>query len=252
MTWTLFEGDCFDYLPSIGDKSVDMVLCDLPYGTTRNKWDSVLDLDNLWGQYLRVIKDNGAIILTAQPPFDKFLGCSNINMLRYEWIWVKEAGTGFLNSKRMPLKIHENILVFYKTLPSYNPQMKSGGRYKSTYSHNNLCSNNYGEAKECFPVTKEYNGRFPTTILPFHRDRNRLHPTQKPVALFEYLIETYTNHGDTVLDNCAGSGTTGVACENTGRHSILMEKEPEYCQIIKQRLNEVTQQTRLPIEVVAK
>jgi site-specific DNA-methyltransferase (adenine-specific) len=242
MDWKLYEGDCFDYFHLIEDKSIDMILCDLPYGTTQNKWDSVLDLDLLWREYKRVIKSNGTIALTAQTPFDKVLGCSNLPLLKYEWIWEKEQGTGYLNSKKMPLKIHENVLIFYNNLPVYNPQMKGTSKRNISRSGDFANTSNYGIHKN--PKTSVYNGRSPTTILKIKRDK-LLHPTQKPVKLFEYLIKTYTNEQDLVLDNCAGSGTTGVACYNTNRDCVMMEKEPEYCEIIKDRMREVTSQEKL-------
>jgi site-specific DNA-methyltransferase (adenine-specific) len=214
-----------------------MVLCDLPYGTTRNKWDSVLPLDELWRHYKRICR--GAIVLTAQSPFDKVLGASNLEMLRYEWIWRKEAGTGFLNAKRAPLKAHENILVFYDKLPTYNPQMREGFKpYRAKYSAKNLMSKNYGDAKIIDAVEKEYVGRYPLSVLDFPRDRLKAHPTQKPVGLMEYLIRTYTDAGQTVLDNCMGSGSTGVACRNTGREFIGIEKDADYFALARRRILE--------------
>ena len=227
-------GDCLELMKEIPDGSIDMILCDLPYGTTRNKWDSVIPFEPLWEQYNRIIKDNGAIVLFAQPPFDKMLGVSNINMLKYEWIWEKEAGTGFLNANKMPLKKSENILVFYKNLPTYNPQKTVGKPYKCKQGGD---SNNYGDYDRV--VTENDGDRFPTNIIKFNRDKNKVHPTQKPVALLEYLIRTYTNEGDIVLDNCMGSGSTCVAAVNTGRHYIGFEKEPKYFDIACQRLDEV-------------
>lgn len=222
----------------IPDGSVDMILCDLPYGTTRNKWDSVLPFDKLWEQYERIIKDNGAIVLSAQTPFDKVLGASNLKLLRYEWIWEKTQGTGHLNANRMPLKNHENILVFYKNLPVYNPQFEAGIAYKTKSSVN---SSNYGTQNES-TVTINDGFRYPLTIQEFNYDTETFHPTQKPVALFEYLIKTYTNKGDTVLDNCMGSGTTAIACLNTERNFIGFETNKEYYNKSLQRIkNNVTQ-----------
>lgn len=226
------QGDCLEVMREIADKSVDMILCDLPYGTTRNKWDSVIPLDELWGQYNRIIKDNGAIVLTAQTPFDKVLGVSNLKMLKYEWIWRKDAGTGFLNAKKMPLKDHENVLVFYKKPPTYNPQMRYGFKaYKTTKGHH---GSNYGSDKGA--ITESSGERYPITTLEFKRDAAKVHPTQKPVALFEYLIRTYTNEGEVVLDNCLGSGTTAVAAINTGRQFIGIEREQEYVDIANKRI----------------
>ena len=229
---TVLQGDCLELMKDIPDKSIDMILCDLPYGTTRNQWDSIIPLDDLWKQYERIVKENGAIVLTAQLPFDKVLGTSNLNLLKYEWVWVKQQGTGFLNAKKMPLKATENVLVFYKKPPTYNPQMRTG--FKPYICKSGKGSNNYGEQVQ---VVTESNGeRYPLNWIEVKYDKEKLHPTQKPVALFEYLIKTYTNEGDLVLDNCAGSGTTGVAARNTNRNFILMEKEKEYIDIINKRL----------------
>ena len=215
----------------IQDKSIDMILCDLPYGTTRNKWDSVIDLDKLWMHYQRIIKDDGCIALFSQTPFDKILGSSNLKMLKYEWIWEKSQGTGHLNAKKMPMKKHENILIFYKKLPIYNPQWEWGKPYVATYSTH---SSNYGKQKD--NVTTISDGRrYPTDIIKFQSEKG-LHPTQKPVPLLEYLIRTYTNENETVLDNCMGSGSTGVACVNTNRKFIGMELEEKYFQIAKDRI----------------
>ena len=233
----LLQGDCLELMKKIPDKSIDMILCDLPYGTTRNKWDSTIDLDKLWQQYNRVIKDNGAIALFAQTPFDKVLGSSNLKMLKYEWIWEKDNATGFLNSKKMPLKIHENILIFYKSLPTYNPQMRTGFKpYKCKQGHGSSSWNydeNFGGH-----ITESNGERYPIDIIKFNRDKDKLHKTQKPVPLLEYLIKTYTNEGDLVLDNCMGSGSTGVACINTNRNFIGMELNEEFFNIGKQRIDE--------------
>ena len=197
----LRQGDCLEVMKDIPDKSIDMILCDLPYGTTKNKWDSIIPLDKLWQEYERIIKDNGCIALFGQTPFDKVLGSSNLKLLKYEWIWEKESGTGFLNAKKMPLKSHENILIFYKALPMYNPIMTAGKPYKCKQGSG---SDNWNYNKEQGGHITENNGeRYPKTILKFNRE-NGLHPTQKPVALLEYLIKTYTNEGDIVLDNCMG------------------------------------------------
>lgn len=227
-------GDCLEEMKHIEDKSIDMILCDLPYGTTRNKWDSVIPLEVLWEQYNRIIKDNGAIVLTAQTPFDKVLGMSNLKMLKYEWIWQKTEATGFLNAKKMPLKNHENILVFYKKLPTYNPQMTKGKPY--SYKKEGISSENYGNSKGTEQIVND-GERYPLTVQVFKKDKG-LHPTQKPIALFEYLIKTYTNEGETVLDNCIGSGTTAVASINTGRNFIGIEQEHEYVEISNTRIVE--------------
>lgn len=241
----IYNEDCLEGMKRIPDCSVDMILCDLPYGTTRNKWDSVLPFDKLWEQYERIIKDNGAIVLSAQTPFDKVLGASNLKLLRYEWIWEKTQGTGHLNANRMPLKNHENILVFYKNLPVYNPQFEAGIAYKTTSSVN---SSNYGTQNES-TVTINDGFRYPLSIQEFNYDTETFHPTQKPVALFEYLIKTYTNKGDTVLDNCIGSGTTAIACINTERNFIGFETNEEYYNKSLQRIkNNVTQLDLFEVE----
>lgn len=209
-----------------------MVLCDLPYGTTQNKWDSIIPLDLIWDAYKRVVKPNGAIVLTAQAPFDKSLGASNLAMLKYEWIWEKEMGSGHLNAKKAPLKNHENILVFYTKQPTYNPQFEFGGKPYVAVSGKG--SSNYGEQVET--VTENDGRRYPKTVIKFSRDREKVHPTQKPVALMEYMIRTYTNENNLVLDNTMGSGTTGVACLNTNRKFIGIEKDKTYFDISCERI----------------
>lgn len=228
-------GDCLELMHDIPDGSIDMILCDLPYGTTQNKWDTIIPLEPLWVHYNRIIKYNGAIVLTAQTPFDKVLGDSNLDNLKYEWIWIKSKSTGHLNAKKMPMKSHENVLVFYNNLPTYNPQglmkkdtptIRKGGDGNGT---------NYGLSDKD-AIQKYYN--YPKDILRFSMDPKTIHPTQKPVALFEYLITTYTNEGEIVLDNCLGSGTTLVACQNTNRNGIGFENEPKYESIIMKRIAE--------------
>lgn len=228
----LCHGDCLELMKDIPDGSVDMVLCDMPYGTTRNNWDRVIPLDSLWKEYKRVVKKNGAIVLFAQTPFDKILGASNLDMLKYEWIWEKSQGTGHLNAKKMPMKAHENVLVFYKRLPTYNPQMREGKPYTCKSGRG---STNYRELKSVITENKGY--RYPIDILKFNSDKG-FHPTQKPVELCEYLIKTYTNEGETVLDNCMGSGSTGVACVNTNRQFIGIELDDGYFNIAKKRIEE--------------
>ena len=232
----VIQGDCLEVMKDIPDKSIDMILCDLPYGTTACKWDTIIPFEPLWEQYKRIIKDNGAIVLTASQPFTSALVMSNPDMFRYELLWIKEQGTGNLNANKIPLKQHENISVFYKLLPLYNPQMTEGKPYTIKRQKNiNVIFGKTG-TKDGYE-TKNKGERYPTSTLYFNRElRGRFHPTQKPVALFEYLIKTYTNEGDLVLDNCAGSGTTGVACKNLNRNFILIEKEPEYIDIINKRL----------------
>lgn len=228
------QGDCLELMKDIPDESIDMILCDLPYGTTKNKWDSVIPLNKLWKSYERIIKDNGAIVLFSQMPFSAELVHSNLKLFKYEWIWRKDNGTGFLNAKKMPLKIHENILVFYKKLPLYNPQMRTGFKpYKCKQGRH---STNYG-AYEQGHITESNGERYPIDIIKFKKDSG-LHPTQKPVELLEYLIKTYTNENETVLDNCMGSGSTGVACVNTNRNFIGYELDEHYFQIAKERLEQ--------------
>jgi site-specific DNA-methyltransferase (adenine-specific) len=237
---TLINGDCLKKMKNIPDKSVDCIITDLPYGTTNCKWDCVISLDKLWIEYKRIIKNNGAILLFAQTPFDKILGASNIKMLRYEWIWEKTQATGHLNAKKMPMKAHENILVFYKKLPTYNPQMTEGHTPIHSYTKYVSTQNNteiYGK------MNKEISGggetiRYPRSVLTFASDKQTcyLHPTQKPLALLEYMVKTYTNEGDTILDSCMGSGTTGVAALNLGRNFIGIEKDEKYFNIAKNRI----------------
>ena len=220
----IYNEDCLEGMKRITDGSVDAIICDLPYGTTRNVWDSVIPLDKLWEQYKRIAKPNAAICLFAQTPFDKVLGCSNLEWLKYEWIWVKENGTGFLNAKKMPLKNHENILVFYRELPTYNPNMRKGFEpYKCKTGYKGT---NYGNYEKV--VTISNGERYPLSVLNYNRDQDAFHPTQKPVDLLRYLIRTYSNEGDTILDNCMGSGTTAVACIREKRHFIGFELNKEY------------------------
>lgn len=239
----LWQGDCLKLMKDIPDRSVDMILCDLPYGTTQCKWDSIIPLEPLWEQYNRIIKDHGAILLFAQTPFDKVLGASNIAMLRYEWIWEKTQATGHLNAKKMPMKAHENILVFYKKLPTYHPQMTEGHAPIHSYTKYISTQNNteiYGK------MSKELSGggettRYPRSVLTFASDKQtcHLHDTQKPLALCEYMVKTYSNEGDLILDNCMGSGTSGVAAKNLGRKFIGIELEPKYFEIAQKRIQEI-------------
>lgn len=220
-------GNCFHWMRYVPEASVDMILCDLPYGVTRNEWDSVLDLDRLWGHYERIIKPNGAIVLTAQDKFSARLMLSNEKLHRYNLIWEKTNPSGHLNAKRMPMRCHEDILVFYKHLPTYNPQKTSGHSRKvstATHKRSSKATTNYGKHGLTDYDSTE---RYPRSVLKFPSDKQKstLNPTQKPEALCEYLIRTYTNAGDLVLDNCSGSGTTAVACLNTGRRFICMEKD---------------------------
>ena len=229
----LYHGDCLDKMKNIPDKSIDMILCDLPYGTTQNKWDSIIPLEPLWEQYKRIIKDNGAILLFGSQPFTTILNYSNISNYRYEWVWIKNNSTGFQLANKRPLKKHELISVFYKKQPAYNPQglieynkINKRGSMGENWSEMN--SNNY--------IQRWTN--YPTQILEYKYDKQKLHPTQKPVALLEYLIKTYTDEEEIVLDNCMGSGSTGVACLNTNRKFIGIELDKKYFEIAKERIEE--------------
>lgn len=280
----IFNEDCLVGMSDIQDKSADMILCDLPYGTTQNGWDSVISMNDfieieyknrilvlsadnyylhifkntkvsfneakqiwdikhkkgLWYHYNIIIKDDGVIALTAQSPFDKVLGTSNLDMLRYEWIWDKPEASGFLNAERMPLKAHENVLIFYKKLPTYNPEKTKGAKKVSLKESKDKCkmSDTYGKHIN----TKDYcsDERYPRSILKFSSDKQKIniHPTQKPVPLFEYLIKTYTSENQTVLDNCMGSGKTAIACINTNRNYIGYEMDKTYYDLATKRVEE--------------
>ena len=240
--YSLFQGDCLEVMKNIPDKSIDMILCDLPYGTTQNKWDSIIPLDKLWKQYKRIIKDNSSIVLFAQTPFDKVLGCSNLSMLRYEWIWEKTTATGHLNAKKMPMKAHENILVFYKKLPIYNPQKTTGHTPVHSYTKYQTDGSNYGKTQTGISGGGSTE-RYPRSIQIFKTDKQKLaiHPTQKPVALLEYLIKTYTKEGELVLDFTMGSGSTGVACLNTNRRFVGIELDEKYFKISCERMENIFQ-----------
>lgn len=234
----LIHGDCLEKMKDIPDKSIDMVLCDLPYGTTQNKWDSIIPLDKLWEQYNRIIKDNGAMVFTGQGLFSANLIKSNEQYYRYTLIWEKTKAGGFLNSKRMPLQAHEDILVFYKKLPAYIPQMIEGKPYTKK-AVTNGDGKNYGKFDRVGTININGGTRYPRSVIKFSNDNHgSLHPTQKPVALLEYLIKTYTLEGETVLDNCMGSGSTGVACINTKRNFIGIEKDEKYFEIAKKRIED--------------
>ena len=233
----LMQGDCLELLAEIPSASINMVCCDMPYGTTNCRWDTTLDLQRLWAQYRRVTTDNAAIVLFAQTPFDKVLGCSNLPWLRYELVWEKTHPTGHLNAKKMPMKAHENILVFYNRLPTYNPQ-KTSGHVRKTAVKRRDDTPVYG-GQDFIELLYDSTERYPRSVLTFPSDKQRsaLHPTQKPLALIEWLIASYTNAGDTVLDNCMGSGTTGEACRNLGRRFIGMELDESYFSIAAKRIS---------------
>src|SRR5574344_1670095 len=241
----VLQGDCLELMRNIPDKSIDMVLCDLPYGTTACKWDVIIPFEPLWEQYKRIIKDNGAIVLFGSEPFSSYLRLSNIKMYKYDWKWEKTKATGFFDAKKRPLNNFEDICVFYKKQCLYNPQMTKAQKiYKRGFVKRKK-SDCYGEEKDF--EQKETGKRYPKRIIKIENANTKdiVHPTQKPVALFEYLIKTYTNEGDLVLDNCAGSGTTAIACMNTNRNYILMEKEQKYYDIIQDRIKEHTNQINL-------
>ena len=232
----IYNEDCLEGMKRIPDKSIDMILCDLPYGTTACKWDTIIPFEPLWEQYERIIKDNGAIVLTASQPFTSVLANSNLRLFKYEWIWEKEQGVNFMMAKKQPMKVHENILIFYKKQPSYNPQMTEGTPYISGKGDSGEVTGRVRKKQ-----TKNNGTRYPRSVQKIKREFG-LHPTQKPVALFEYLIKTYTNEGETVLDNCMGSGTTAIACMNTKRNFIGFELDKEYHDIALERIKNHTTQ----------
>jgi site-specific DNA-methyltransferase (adenine-specific) len=236
---TVIQGDCLEVMKDISDKSIDMILCDLPYGTTACKWDTIIPFESLWEQYKRIIKDNGAIVLTASQPFTSKLVMSNIKWFKYEWVWNKITARGHLVAKHRPMAQHENILVFGIGKVKYNPQMVLMDKPQKGKNVESSRTTIMGgrTTKESKTIIRTH--KYPKTIITQGISGKYHHPTQKPVALFEYLIKTYTNEGDLVLDNCAGSGTTGVACKNTNRNYILIEKEPEYIDIINKRLEKI-------------
>jgi site-specific DNA-methyltransferase (adenine-specific) len=257
---TVFNEDCLEGMKRIPEKSIDMILCDLPYGTTACKWDVIIPFEPLWEQYERVIKDNGAIVLTASQPFTSALVMSNPSLFKYSWIYRKQQGTGFLNAKKMPLIDHEDVLVFYKKLPVYNPQMQEAKVFRpgiKKAKENDLSDYVYRSGIIGKTSWEDNGKRYPKTVLENLYDKERFdatvvnranrHPTQKPVALFEYLIKTYTNEGETVLDNCMGSGTTAIACINTNRNYIGFEKEEKYYNIIQERIKKHTPQLKIAI-----
>ena len=236
------QGDCLELMKDIPDKSIDMILCDLPYGTTQNKWDSIIPLDKLWEQYERIIKCNGMICLTSSEPFtNKLINSKPKQFKYYDLVWDKVSTTGFLNAKRQPLRRHEQILCFYKKQTTYNPIMEIRGKPRNKGSYNkkqgdgDMC---YGKFENITSFNNEY---YPTSVIQISNasQKGKVHPTQKPVELLEYLIKTYTNEGETVLDNCMGSGTTAVACVNTNRHYIGFELNEQYFKIAKSRISDV-------------
>ena len=228
----LHLGDCLDVMQGIPDGSVDMVMTDPPYGTTACKWDAVIPFEPMWAQLKRIVKPNGAIVLMASQPFTSALIMSNVVMFRYDLKWIKTQATGFYNANRMPLRAHEDIIVFYQSLPSYNPQKTAG----EPYVQKRGSASEVYQGKDLSVTVNETGMRHPLSWRVFQRDADKTHPTQKPVALMEYLIRTYTNPGETVLDFTCGSGTTGVACVNTSRKFIGIERDPEYFTVAQSRI----------------
>ena len=232
----LYKGDCLEIMRDIPDKSVDMILCDLPYGTTTCKCDSVITFEPLWEQYNRIIKDNGAIVLFGSEPFSSALRMSNIKDYKYDLKWQKDQGSDFMLAKKKPLKDYEDIAVFYKKQPTYNPQMREGFKEWTKKDSGNNVIGHLDKQEKAQIKQSIGNKRYPISILKFNRIRNGLHPTQKPVELLEWLITTYTNENEVVLDNAMGSGSTGVACINTNRNFIGIEKDDKYFEIAKDRI----------------
>jgi DNA modification methylase len=228
-------------MKEIESGSVDMILTDLPYGTTQNKWDAVIPFEPMWREFWRVCR--GAVVLTASQPFTSALVMSNRDAFRYGWVWEKPKATGHLDARRKPLKAHEDVLVFYRAYPTYNPQMGEGKPYKNNHKP--------GDAGECYGEVKAYSfdnkgTRFPRSVVRFTHETKPQHPTAKPVALLEYLIRTYTNEGQAVLDATMGSGSTGVAAANTGRQFIGIERDPTYFKIAESRIAEAAGHSGLP------
>ena len=236
----LIHGDCLEKMKDIPDKSIDMILCDLPYGTTACKWDVVIPFEPLWAQYKRIIKDRGAVVLFGSQPFTSALVMSNVEWFKYEWIYQKSKATNFLNAKKNPLKYHENLCVFGFGSVVYFPQMTEGSPYKKVHRCDNKNDCTYGKStRKNGDVFVNDGFRLPSSVIPVISNpsgRGQLHPTQKPVPLLEYLIKTYTLEDETVLDNCMGSGSTGIACLNTKRNFIGIEKEENYFKIAKNRI----------------
>ena len=248
MNYKLYQGDCLKLMKNIEDKSIDCIICDLPYGvTSKNKWDTIIPYEPLWKEYKRIIKDNGPIILFGQDKFTAKTMLSNKKMHRYNLIWNKVLTSGFLNAGRMPLREHEDIMIFYKKLPTYNPQFTEGKplhgmgeKFKKVKNNNN----NYNDFNSCNNPSANREGdtkKYPKSILTFPRPASSkmLHPTEKPVELLEYLIKTYSNENDVILDNCMGSGSTGVAALNTNRRFIGIELDEKYFNIAKNRLENI-------------
>lgn len=250
MSVQLMQGDCLELMKEIPDGSVDMVLCDLPYGTTACEWDVCIPFVPLWRHYKRICKKNAAIVLFGDEPFTSMLLMSNCKMYRHKWVWDKGRGSNFQNAKVAPMKCTEDILVFYRLSPTYNPQFWYSSPYetKASARRNPIAGLDGGRLSNFCSATKSEDGkRYPLNLIRYNRDGCRVHPTQKPVALLEYLIRTYSNEGETVLDNCMGSGSTGVACVQTGRSFIGMELDPGYFETAKRRIEEAHYQFKLDV-----
>lgn len=227
-------GDCLEVMKSIDDATIDMVLCDMPYGITGCKWDTPIDLEHLWAHYKRIIKPGGAIVLTATMPFGARLIMSNPKWFRHEIIWEKSNCSNPLEANKAPLRVHENILIFCDRRALYNPQKTKGKPYIARVKGLPFSNQNYRERIDTINTSGD---RYPRSVLKFNKDRKLIHSTQKPVALFEWLIRTYSNEGDLILDNCSGSGTTAIAAMNCGRNYILIEKDEKYYELSKERIN---------------
>lgn len=238
----LIHGDCLDVMKEIKEKSIDMVLVDLPYQSTQNKWDIIIPFDKLWENYERIVKDHGVLVFTAIQPFASKLILSNLPLFRYDLVWEKNKKTGFLNANKMPLRSHENILVYYKKLPIYNPQKTIGHKPVNSYTKHTSDGTNYGKTKIGIKGGGQTD-RFPGSILKFpvvnNDSKDKIHPTQKPIKLFEFIIKTYTNEGMLILDSCVGSGTTCIAAKNTNRLYIGIEKDKHYYGLAINRINNV-------------
>ena len=242
ITSTVMLGDCLELMNEIPEGTVDLIITDLPYGTTSNKWDSVIPMDQLWEAWKRICKPGAPIILFTQKPFTTTVAASNLKQLRTEWIWEKSQGTGFLNANRYPLKNHENILVFCDCAPAYHPQKSFGHKPYVAQAHSN--SSNYRELDRT-PTLNTDGSRYPKTVLRFNQEKG-FHPTQKPVALIEYLIKTYSDPGMTILDCTMGSGSTGVAAIQTGRSFIGIEKDEGYFKVARERIANAKAPVELP------
>ena len=250
---SLYHGDCLQIMKEIPNKCIDMILCDLPYGTTACKWDSIIPFEPLWSQYERIIKDNGAIVLFGSEPFSSTLRMNKIDLYKYDWVWEKGRASGFVHAKNKPLKAHENILIFSKGTTvhklqsknrmTYNPQMSDGKPYSKKIKQVNTGDLNHKPSLSNLnfvgTINENQGIRYPRSVLKYSMHNvGNFHPTQKPVALFEYLIKTYTNESELVLDNCIGSGTTAIACINTNRKYIGIEKDDKYIEVAKKRIVE--------------